>query len=264
MELQLLMNKDLHDKQLKIINENINVGKESQIKEFFIMLGGVVAICFCIFIFSDCMASIFVNFIPYKTQTKIEQALSFNNKIDSKIVNDVQIDFDSIVKKIVKVNKKLKKSDFKIFLTNEKEINAYVAPDGSIFITKRLLDEIKNNEDILTFIIAHEIGHYHNRDHLKGFSREIVLSAFSVILFSDVDMSGISNSILELNRMKHSQKQEEKADEFANKTIKRIYGSNDGAVKFFEMLIVKEKSPEFLYYFSTHPSPKKRIQKLHK
>lgn len=69
-------------------------------------------------------------------------------------------------------------------------------------------------------------------------------------------------SIADLNGLSYSRKQELEADLFANKIVYKLYGNNDGAVEFFQMLKEKEKFPEFLQYFSTHPSTQKRLDAI--
>jgi len=44
--------------------------------------------------------------------------------------------------------------------------------------------------------------------------------------------------------------------------LKKIYGTNQGGIDFFNKLKQKENTPEFLYYFSSHPSLNKRIELL--
>ena len=62
--------------------------------------------------------------------------------------------------------------------------------------------------------------------------------------------------------LQYSQQQEITADKYANETIKKIYGSNKGAVEFFNIIDRNQKLPEFIHYFSTHPSPQTRIKLL--
>ena len=59
-------------------------------------------------------------------------------------------------------------------------------------------------------------------------------------------------------------KQEKEADRYANKIVYKLYGNNKGAVEFFKLLEKKEKSPEFLQYFSTHPSTRQRLNLINR
>ena len=68
------------------------------------------------------------------------------------------------------------------------------------------------------------------------------------------------NQLSSLNELKHSRNQERNADKYANKMVYRIYGNNNGAIRFFQYLEKEEKAPEFIQYFSTHPSTKQRLK----
>ena len=43
------MNNDLEEKQYRLIDNNVNVGKRSDGKEFLILLAGLMAICIAIY-----------------------------------------------------------------------------------------------------------------------------------------------------------------------------------------------------------------------
>ena len=152
------------------------------------------------------------------------------------------------------------KSKFNIYETSNEEINAFVYPDGSIYVTKGLLDKINDNE-MLTFIIAHELGHYVHRDHLKMISRQIIVYTINSIISGGSQTTDTTiGNISSLNELKHSRNQERNADKYANKMVYRIYGNNNGAIRFFQYLEKEEKAPEFIQYFSTHPSTKQRLK----
>ena len=168
---------------------------------------------------------------------------------------------ENIRDEIVPLDKKLQgKSKFPIYEINKKEINAFVTPNGTIFFTKGLLKEIKD-EEVLTFILAHELGHYAHRDHLKTISRQIIISAvISIFSVGNNNLDITINSISDLNNLNYSRKQEKEADLYANKIVYKLYGRNTGAVEFFKFLEKKDKMPEYLQYFSTHPSTKQRLK----
>ena len=170
---------------------------------------------------------------------------------------------ETIRDKIIPLDKRLQgKSKFPIYEISGKEINAFVLPNGTIFFTQGLLKEVKD-EEILTFVLAHELGHYAHRDHLKSISRQIIIGFITSIFMSQNNNINLTiESIADLNGLSYSRKQELEADLFANKIVYKLYGDNDGAVEFFQMLKEKEKFPEFLQYFSTHPSTQKRLDAI--
>ena len=161
------------------------------------------------------------------------------------------------------MDKKLQgKSDFPIHKDESKEINAYVSIDGTIHFTEGLLNEMKDQE-ALTFVLAHELAHYAHRDHLKSMGRELIAGAVLTVLSGGQgNSSNVVSSVSEATGLTYSQNQEKMADLYANEVLIKLYGRNDGAIKFFRLLQEKENIPEFLYYFSTHPSTSSRIKIL--
>lgn len=255
------MNKSLEERYLNVIEDNVNVGKSNVGIEFIILISGIAALIFGLYIFADTIGNFFIDRMSDETQMKIENAFSYN--IQPTVNNqeeDIRV-LENIRDEIVPLDKKLQgKSKFPIYEINKKEINAFVTPNGTIFFTKGLLKEIKD-EEVLTFILAHELGHYAHRDHLKTISRQIIISAvISIFSVGNNNLDITINSISDLNSLNYSRKQEKEADLYANQIIYKLYGRNTGAVEFFKFLEEKDKMPEYLQYFSTHPSTKQRLK----
>ena len=262
------MKNDLEQRYINMIENNVNVGKTNVGIEFISLVAGVVVLCFVIYFCADNISNFFIDRMSTETQLKIEQTISassskpctFKNENEEKIKN-----LENIRNTIISQDKNLQnKSKFNIYETPNEEVNAFVYPDGSIYVTDGLLNKINDNE-MLTFIMAHELGHYVHRDHLKTISRQIIAYTANTIISGGNQTSGTTiNNISSLNELKHSRSQEINADKYANKMVYRIYGSNSGAVKFFQYLEKEEKAPEFTQYFSTHPSTKQRLELIKK
>ena len=254
------MNKNIEDKYLSVIENNINVGKSNAGTEFLILLAGIAGICILLYLFADAIGCFFIDRMSNETQIKIENAFSFGTKPKVSDKNENITKLENIRDKIVPLDKNLQgKSEFPIYEVTEKQINAFITPNGSIFFTKGLLKEIQD-EEVLTFVMAHELGHYAHRDHLKSMSRQIIVALITSMFASEnKDINLTVNSISGLSGLTYSRRQEKEADRYANRTVYRLYGNNKGAVEFFKLLETKEQSPEFLQYFSTHPSTKQRL-----
>lgn len=259
------MNKDLEEKYLSVIEDNVNVGKRNDGTEFLVLIAGVIGICMLIFFFADTISNIFIDNMSVKNQMKIEKTIFIQGSIKNASKTNRTKQLENIRNRIVRLDKNLKgKSNFPVYELNAKEINAFVYPNGSIYVTSGLLDKIKD-EEILTFVLAHEIGHYAHRDHLKSISRNIISSTI-INLFSlgQNDVKITVGTISNLTGLKYSRKQERNADRYANRVVHILYGRNTGAVEFFKMLQKEEKTPELFYYFSTHPSTKERLKLISK
>ncbi len=147
----------------------------------------------------------------------------------------------------------------KIFIIDSKKANAFAFGDGNIYITKPLLKKIDSNEEI-AFIIAHEIGHFKHKDHLKKLGMKLILVALAS-LGVDLDNFILSNTI-NLEESKYSQKTEIEADRFGLNVLDCVYGRVDGAVSIFNKLRVDEKGSNYL--FASHPSFEERLRLIKK
>ena len=141
-----------------------------------------------------------------------------------------------------------------------KEVNAFIEIDGSIHFTEGLLKKV-NDEEMLAFVMAHELGHYAHRDCLKHVSRQVIAGLITSVLSGGPNNTSVAiNGISDLNALTYSRAQEKRADEYANKMLYKLYGRNTAAIKFFRYLEKEENAPEFLQYFSSHPSTQQRLR----
>lgn len=150
--------------------------------------------------------------------------------------------------------------DYRVYVDESDVVNAVALPGGNIVVFSGLLDKIESTHEI-AFVLAHELGHYHNRDHLKVMGRSLLMVILSIAL-SGHGSSATNFFLNSINFMqiRYSRGQEKKADLFALDLLMRRYGHAEGAVKFMEKLVVKNKTWKLLYYFATHPHPQTRLK----
>lgn len=264
------MNNEEQQRYFDMIENNDNVSKTTDGKEFLILVGGVIGLCLCLFVFADFFAGLYIDNMPVKSQVKLEKTLSLMamhiGSVDKKKFAAQMQSLENTKSKIIRMDKRLRgMSEFDIYVYNSNDVNAFVIPDGSIYFTKGLLKEVKD-EKVLAFVLAHEIGHYVHRDHLKSFGREILAGSVLALVTAgqSSQFTSLINNISAVNQIVYSRSQESKADLYANLVVLKLYGNNDGAVAFMNMIDEKQKLPQFMHYFSTHPSPQDRILLLKK
>jgi len=257
------MKNDLEKRYLSVIEDNNNVSKTNILVELFFLLLGIFLICFTMYVSADFVAGIVIDNMSNEKQMKIERLLSNSFIQTTNLHNEKIKQLSQIKKRIVRMDKKLQgKSKFPLYEADIKEINAFVMPDGKIYFTKGLLEKIQD-EQILTFILAHELGHYAHRDHLKSIGRQLISATLlSFITFGQKDMASVVKGFSLADSISHSQNQEKMADLYANDVLLKFYGTNKGAIEFFKFLKKEEKVPELLYYISSHPSNETRINLL--
>lgn len=256
------MQDSLEEKKRELIEGNVNVSPENPVGELFRYLFAIFLIILFVYLFADFFSYVCITFMPYKTQQKVESLISKTGNYQKK--EEIH-KYDDIKNRIISYDSNLyKKKDFSIYKDSSKEINAYIVPDGSIFLTEGLLKNVEN-EEMMTFVLAHEIGHYVHRDHLRSLGRGVIVLIFSSILSSSGgDISSVTSSIQDIAGITYSKNQETNADKYAANVVKKIYGNTNGAIQFFKMLDEKSKYPEFLEYISSHPSTKSRIKLVEK
>ncbi|APG28667.1 hypothetical protein A7E78_12990 [Syntrophotalea acetylenivorans] len=155
----------------------------------------------------------------------------------------------------------LHRYEFSVSLVNSDEVNALALPGGHMVIFSGLLKEIRS-ENELAMVLAHELGHYARRDHLRGMGRGLGMTLLMATLFGQESRAaGIAARFFSGLEMRYSQKQETAADTFGLQLLTARYGHAGGATNFFERLEGQVGS-RFDYLLASHPHPRARIASL--
>jgi len=154
--------------------------------------------------------------------------------------------------------------DLTVHVSESDQFNAMALPGGNILVFSKLLEKVES-ENELAFVLAHEMGHFANRDHLRGLGRSLVFMAISAVLFGgDSWVGALLGQSLNITEMSFSRKQETGADEYALNVLNCAYGHVGGSIDFFRKLGKYESKDIMPHYFSTHPESRKRISHLKK
>ncbi len=121
------------------------------------------------------------------------------------------------------------------------EINAFALPGGQILFTSGLLKKIKTEKG-LAMILGHEVGHFENRDHLRGLGRAATLSLLATLAGLEVGSGLRIDLVGQIWERGHSREAEVKADAVGAELIASAYGNLAGATELFEMNQTAEKS----------------------
>jgi predicted Zn-dependent protease len=149
-------------------------------------------------------------------------------------------------------------------LTKSETANAFAFPGGRIIVLSGLLDTIRSKNG-LAFVLAHEMAHFKNRDHLRGMGRGLVLTALSALLTgAGSDITQLFAPTLMLGQADYSQERESMADQMALRALNCFYGHVGGATEFFEAMKPDEEDEGGIsQYFSSHPEAVQRISDIH-
>jgi Zn-dependent protease with chaperone function len=241
---------------------NVNVTPTSPLKEFFILTGGM----FCLVVGIYLVLGLAVDLIVPHISPDLEKKMAVHF-VGSLGTGDDHSEKAAYLQSLVETMQSQCTDltyQFVIHVHKSPVANAMAMPGGHIIVFTELLETV-TSENELAFILAHEMGHYANRDHLRGIGRAFVFMTMSTFLFgADSSVSKMLANSLNLTELSFSRKQEYQADEFGLKTLNCAYGHASGATDFFEK-IPKERDPgKFGHYFSTHPENRRRISRINK
>ena len=243
----------------KEIKGNVNVSPTSPIKELFVLLGGILAIVLGIYIVLGFAVDLALPHLPPEIEESLGLLYSkpFGIAGETPESRRIQALLDMLVQ-----DQQDEKRRYDAVIVNSPHVNAFAVPGGKIVVFSTLLEEVES-ENELAFVLAHELGHFVNRDHMRNLGRGLVLLTLAAVLLGE-DSSVtqfILNSLTNVE-MKFSQRQERAADRRAVDLLNERYGHIGGATDFMKRIARAEKRGRFQYYFKSHPHPSDRIRAL--
>jgi len=238
----------------KLPDESVNVTKGSVLLDLIWMFIGIFLFIITLYFSSGYLVQYAVKQISVTQEQKLFSFLNYKSS-DANNSSTNERNLQALIDK----NKKCIDSpyNFKIHISNSDDINAFALPGGYIIINKAILDNAKF-ENELVFVLAHEIGHFNNRDHLEGIGRSFVKMIINTFIgISDVD--SLLESSLSFSESQFSQQQEHEADLYAVDFMQCMYSHTNGATDFFEHL---DSDNNYLTLFSSHPEKLNRINHI--
>ena len=152
--------------------------------------------------------------------------------------------------------------DYKFYIVDSDDINAYAILGGHIFVNKGLLDSFTEPE--LAFVIAHEVGHICARHGFKRFQVALGLQLFTAVLSGQSDQKVINDLIAEVG--KYVSLGFSRKDEYLADSLGVSYGYQAGfdpkafllVFERFEEIEKEHGSAAVPVFLRSHPKPKDR------
>jgi Zn-dependent protease with chaperone function len=240
------------------------------------VIGSIVAIPVTLyFIFAVVIPQMAVVFAPYIPDVFVELSSRHTmTAMDKTVLNPSEADLEKITALesqwySLLANMDLDSEKYNILFRHTKMMgpNAFALPNGTIVFTDQLLELVDYDEEILTAIFMHEIGHVENHHSMRLISQTLATSIAITYIFGDVSgffdfFASVSNTIA---TNQFTQKLEWEADEFALEQL-RATGAEPvsfarGMKKFAEYAdsensLIAEDLEKIL---SSHPLTKERI-----
>lgn len=155
--------------------------------------------------------------------------------------------------------------DYQVLYVPEDVVNAIAIPGDRVIIYRGLLAEMESENELM-MVLGHELGHFANRDHLRGLSRQIMLRLALSSVLGDLGSVGAiaTNSVSALSNAQFSQSQEKQADEIGLTLLAAEYGHAAGATDFFSRLAAKGEIQNLpgMAIFASHPPSIARVRAI--
>jgi Zn-dependent protease with chaperone function len=165
--------------------------------------------------------------------------------------------------------KYLQSLDWKIHVVQagqDQPPNAFILPNGKIFIFSTILPICKNDDGLAT-VLAHELSHQIAHHSGEQISKNPIYIALGILLYSVTQTSWINDLLISgLLQLPASRAMESEADHIGCELLAKLCFNISEAVNFWNRMDQVEKTMQGAYdttqvqeFFSTHPATKKRI-----
>jgi predicted Zn-dependent protease len=155
-------------------------------------------------------------------------------------------------------------------LGDAETINAFALPGGQVFITRALLDRL-NTEGELAGVLGHEIGHVvgrHSAEHIakarltEGLTGAAVIAAYDPENPSSAQAAQMAVLIGQLINLKFGRDDELESDFLGVCFINQAGYDPAELIRVMEVLAEASQGQAPPEFFSTHPNPENRIQRI--
>jgi len=158
---------------------NDNVSHDQPVREFILLFLGITCILLVTFWSLGLFVDRAVDYISPEMEAVIFSSVGNSVSESVNISNPRQAELQHMVdglRECIDIGYPLK-----VHLVHSDVANALAFPGGRILVLNGLLEKVLS-ENGLSFVLAHELAHFKNRDHLRGMGRKIVFTAVSALL----------------------------------------------------------------------------------
>lgn len=235
--------------------EGINSpAKETPLRDLALLLGGFFAVLVVVFLVLVALTDLML------TRISLQSEMRFLNRFwsESRIGEEAPEDFKNFVGLLNNhVGFRLR-----VGVHCDADPNAFALPGGVVYLTSGLLDSLET-ENGLAFVLGHEIGHFVNRDHIRGLGRSLVFRVGLAFIGIGTELSSLQMMGSAIERT-FDQSKENQADTYALDLLKKVFGHTWGADEFFVAISKKQSSFEKVVgkFASTHPPTEDRLNRI--
>jgi len=163
------------------------------------------------------------------------------------------------------------KYPYEFHVVNSHEVNSFALPGGVIFIYRGIIEEA-GDESQLAGVISHEISHVALRHGTNQASKAEMSTGVLGILGSVVVGNGVGDVVNKAGEdiatssylLKYSKTAETQADVLGTQMLYDAGYDPRAMGQFFENIESESKHGKFADFFSNHPVPERRIERIDK
>lgn len=241
--------------------EGVNVSKEHPLVEAGTLIAGLGLILVAILVALVFLVELVLYFVPAEKEAQLFTSWRPDDLVTVASGDDRLEQVDSLLERLSR-HWPESHYELRVEIHDSPAVNAVALPGGLVVVTTGLLDRVES-ENELAFVLGHELGHFRNRDHIRGLGRGLAFSLLFAALSATEGSATLGLSLADLTLRGFSRRQESAADRFGLGIVHREYGHLADAWRFFER--IDRDTNEFAGmtgYLSTHPSPENRVRSI--
>ena len=246
----------------RLPEKNVNITPTSPLRDLLVMLGGSMLVLVVVYAGLGVAVDLLMPQITPAMEARFSgyfSSLRPGGEVNAEAGKSLQQLADSIQQQCVTLPYPLN-----VEVVEDETVNALALPGGNIIIFSGLLEAVES-ENELAFVLAHEMGHFVNRDHLTSLGRGLILVVMNSVVFgSDSVIGQRLGEMLMLSELGFSRQHEAMADALALQTVNCYYGHTAGSTSFFEHTAAMDEERFAGHYLSSHPLHGQRVVELKK
>lgn len=253
-------------KQNPKIPEGINTSADNPLKEFFILLFGVLIILGTTVALLLVFAHSLAPYIPFRYEQQLMSKYGqwTNSETDHNAAfQDAEMAIQELGQSLSAQSGLAAEISTQFHLLDQADVpNAFATLGGHIFVTTGLLQEV-SSENALAMVVAHEIAHIKYRHPAQSLSGGLLVQLFLSIVTGGQNATALQSTAQQtgiLTMLGFSRKMEAAADTAAMNTLENYYGHLVGAEEFFAKILAQHQQTKWQALFTSHPDLSQRIE----
>lgn len=237
-------------------DRSVNTSREHPLSEMSTLLAGAAGLAILLAVAVHYFVEVVVFFLPVEVESEL-----FDGWTPEQFAAIEDPRLPATQSLVDRLNRYWSDSpyQFRVSITEVDEPNAMAFPGGLIVVTDSLLNQV-GSENELAFVLGHEIGHFHNRDHLRRLGGSVLLDLVYALATGASEFTGLVTAVTNLG---FDRDQESEADWFGLRLVYNEYGHVAYASDFFAKLARTESGGSRLAsYFASHPQSPSRVAEL--